>query len=106
MQRLALIAALAVLARPAGAQTIRVDGQDSKYNVEVVGSDVGARTLTIRSDSGTATMLVDAAALNGLQGLQPGNHITITVRNASTGQQEAITAIVNGSLRSPVPAGT
>ena len=103
---IAVLAGLAALAPPAGAQTILVNEPERTYNVEVVGSDASARTLTIRSDAGMATMLVDASALRGLQGLQPGNRITITVRNASTGQQEAITAIVNGSLRSQPEAGS
>jgi len=107
MRRLALIATLAGLAahpRAAGAQVV-VQEQNRTYDVEVVASDVKARTLTIHGDGGTTTLLVDAMALRGLEGLQPGSQITITVRNAATGRQEAITAIVNGTLRTqPKPA--
>ena len=112
MRRVALISiTTGLLALPLGAgagQLVQaVPQEDRTYEVEVVSSDAASRTLTIRSDTGTSTMLVDADALRSLQGLQPGHKVTITVRNAATGQQEAITAIVNGTLRSqPGEAGS
>jgi hypothetical protein len=45
-------------------------------------------------------MQVDTGALRSLEGLQPGNRITITVRDAATGKSQAIAAIVNGTVGS------
>jgi hypothetical protein len=100
---IAVSASLAALPAAAAAQiavSAATTQQERTFDVEVLSSDPDARTLTIRSDTGTATLLVDEVALRGLQGLQPGSRVTITVRNSATGQQEAITTIVSGTLRS------
>jgi hypothetical protein len=100
---IAVSASLAALPRATGAQIAvgaATTQQERTFDVEVLSSDPDARTLTIRSDTGAATLLVDEAALRGLQGLQPGSRVTITVRNSATGQQEAITTIVSGTLSS------
>jgi hypothetical protein len=96
------IAAVCVAAIPSHVRAQAAsEPQDQRLDVEVVSANPSAQTLTIRSDAGTSTMLVDAAALRSLEGLQPGNRITIMVRDAATGKSQAIAAIVNGTVGAP-----
>jgi hypothetical protein len=70
---------------------------EKRLAVEVVSTDAAARTLTIRSDSGTSTLAVEPGALRSLEGLRPGDRISITTQDPGTGQSRAITATVDGT---------
>jgi hypothetical protein len=95
------LAAIALMSLVAGsvasADELVVRRGEKSYVVQVVAPDTAARTLTVRGDAGSSTLPVDETALGGLQGLQPGDTITISVRDA-TGERRAVTAIVNGTL--------
>ena len=77
---------------------------ERSYVVEVVSTDSATKTLTVRSDAGSSTLAVDEPALGNLQRLQPGDTITISVRDAVTGERRAVTAIVNGTLSTAGPS--
>ncbi len=94
------LVAAALLAGSTPAQDVIRD-DDKTYSVEVVSADELAKTLTIRTDKGQSTLLVDDRALTGLKTLRPGETITITLRDASTGQRQAVTAIVSGTVSGP-----
>jgi hypothetical protein len=80
--------------------------QDKRVDVEVVSTDPGARTLTIRSDAGASTLAVDPGALDSLEGLQPGDRISISVQDPVSGAGRAITATVDGAAASRSDAPT
>jgi hypothetical protein len=82
------------------------DPQEKRYEVEVVSADPSARTLTIRSDAGTSTLLVGVDALRSLEGLTPGDRISISVQDPATGQSRAISATVDGAARARGAADT
>jgi len=100
MKVLFALVTAALLAGSTAAQEVIRDG-DKRYSVEVVSADELAKTLTIRTDKGQSTLLVDDRALTGLKTLRPGETITITLRDAATGQRQAVTAIVSGTVSGP-----
>jgi len=106
MRLLAFVSAAACLlsasvAAPALAAGGRdASAQDKPVDVEVVSTDPGARTLTIRSDAGTSTLAVEPGALDSLEGLEPGDRISISVQDPVSGEARAITATVDGAAGS------
>src|SRR5262249_28906005 len=100
MRLLAFVSAGALLSASVAAPALAAGGRDAsaqekRVDVEVVSTDPGARTLTIRSDTGTFTLAVEPGALDSLEGLRPGDRISISVEDPVSGQARAITATVD-----------
>ncbi len=74
------------MAAPAAAKTHVVEA-------EVVSADAKAKTLTIKTDKGEATMKVDAAAATHLKALKAGEKVKLTCRDNDKGEHEAISHI-------------
>jgi Cu/Ag efflux protein CusF len=79
-------AAAKAVAAPAAAKTHVVEA-------EVVSADVKAKTLTVKTDKGEATMKVDAAAATHLKALKAGEKVKLTCRDNDKGEHEAISHI-------------
>jgi hypothetical protein len=60
---------------------------------EVVSADATAKTLTVKTDKGDATMKVDASAASHLKTLKAGEKVKLTCRDNEKGEHEAITHI-------------
>ena len=72
-------------------------GDEKTYAVEVISADATARTLTIRSDHGPASIAVEGQALAALERVKPGDTIDITVTGDGPARQ-VITAVVSGTV--------
>ena len=70
---------------------------EKTYAVEVISADATARTLTIRSDHGPASIAVEGEALAALERVKPGDTIDITVTGDGPARQ-VITAVVSGTV--------
>jgi len=106
MKKLALLlSALLVVAGVASAATKSAKGQATTpaksqsaakthvVEAEVVSADATAKTLTVKTDKGEATVKVDAAASSHLKTLKAGEKVKLTCRDNEKGEHEAITKI-------------
>jgi hypothetical protein len=87
------VLALSVLAAGAAGRA----SDEKTYAVEVISTDATARTLTIRSDHGPASIAVEGEALAALERVKPGDTIDITVTGDGPARQ-VITAVVSGTV--------
>ncbi len=60
---------------------------------EVVSADATAKTVTVKTEKGEATMKVDAAAAAHLKTLKAGEKVKLTCRDNEKGEHTGIIAI-------------
>ncbi len=60
---------------------------------EVVSADATAKTLTVKTEKGEATVKVDATASSQLKSLKAGEKVKLTCRDNEKGEHEAVTHI-------------
>lgn len=92
------IIALALGGPATADEPLVLEGEGKTYTVEVISADTSARTLRIKSGTGSSTLRVDEAALESLQGVKPGDKITITLRDEATGRRQMVSAVVSGTI--------
>jgi hypothetical protein len=101
--KLMVLGILAVLGLPALAEDtprVVVTDQGQTYEVEVLSTDVPARTITYRSRDGRSTMTVADPAMVGLRSVKAGDTINITLRDTG-GVRREVVAIVRGTADVP-----
>jgi hypothetical protein len=79
---------------------------ESVRTVEVVSADVPAKSLTIKSGQGQSTLIVEEVAIPSLAGVEPGDSVTISVRDGAAGGRRVVSAIVKGSVRAAAEKAT